>query len=118
MDFRITILLAVLCSSCAAATPKYEHINEVKYAVSYCLSKSYQGSNFSSDAAHVSGAYLQKGSYGLDMYESVRDFVDLYSQKKYMSKHERNLDIMQCIDLSASSELMSLIKKMANKASQ
>lgn len=113
MDFRITILLAVLCSSCAVANPKYEYINEVKYAVSYCLSKTYKGSSFSSDAAHISGAYLQKGGYGLDMYESVRDFVDSYLQKKYMSKHGKNLEIMQCIDLSASSELMDLIQEVA-----
>jgi hypothetical protein len=47
------------------------------------------------------------------MYESVRDFVDSYLQKKYMSKHGKNLEIMQCIDLSASSELMDLIQEVA-----
>lgn len=118
MDFRIITLLAVICSSCAVADQESKYNNEVNYAISYCLSKAYQGSNFSSDAGHISGAYLQKGSYGLDMYESLRDFVDSYTQKKYMSKHGRNLNIMQCIDLSESSELSSVIKKMANKASQ
>lgn len=116
MDFRITAILAIMCSSCTTANQEVKYNNEVKYAVSYCLSKIYPNSNFSTDAAHISGAYLQKGSYGLGMYESVRDFVDSYTQKKYISKNGKNLGIMQCIDLSASSELSAVIHKMANKA--
>ncbi len=117
MDSRIITLLAIMCSSCAVATPKVGHDNEVKYAVSYCLSKAYEGSDFSKDAAHISGAYLQKGNYGLDMYESIRDFVDAYTQKRYVSKHGKNLNIMQCVDLSVSSDLSSVISKTANNAS-
>ena len=118
MDSRIIIVLTLLCSSWAIANQEIKQNNEVKYAVSYCLSKTYQGTEFSSDAVYISGAYLQKGTYSLDMYESIRSFVDSYIQIKYVSKHDRNLDIMQCLDLSASTELGSVITKMANKASE
>ncbi len=51
------------------------------------------------------------------MYESIRDFVDAYTQKRYVSKHGKNLNIMQCVDLSVSSDLSSVISKTANNAS-
>jgi Type VI secretion system (T6SS), amidase immunity protein len=98
------------------ATSGVEHENGVKYAVSYCLSKAYKGSEFSRDAKLMSGSYIQNGSYGIDVYESIREFVDTYTKQKYMSKHGNNLDIMQCIDLSGSSELNSVIAKMTGVA--
>ena len=114
MDSKIIFLLALLCSSSALAKGKTNISNEIKYAVSYCLSKSYSGSSFSNDARYISGAYLQKGNYGLDMYESIRDSVDSLTKTKYVSKHDKNLDIMQCLDLSYSEKLASEINLIAN----
>ena len=116
MSPRIISLLAILCSSHAVANQVVAHDNGVKYAVSYCLSKAYEGSEFSMDAKLVSGSYVQNGSYGIDVYESIQGFVDTYTQQKYLSKHRNNLDIMQCIDLLSSSELASVISKAANIA--
>jgi len=45
------------------------------------------------------------------MYEQIREFVTVYKQKKYVSKNNRNLDIMQCIDLIESEELKIIIDK-------
>ncbi|WP_281560801.1 T6SS amidase immunity protein Tai4 family protein [Thalassomonas sp. RHCl1] len=114
MDARIIISLMFLCTSCAVIKEEPVYTDELKYAVSYCLSKAYSDSVFSKDAAYVSGAYLQKGKYGLNVYESIREFVDLYRQEAYNSKHNRNLAVMQCVDLSTSSELRMQLRKMIN----
>ncbi len=88
--------------------------NEKKYAVAYCLSNSYPDSAFSKDAGYIAGAYLEKGNFGLDMYEGIREFVSSYREKSYVSKHDRNLKIMQCIDLFESKELEQLIENTSN----
>lgn len=108
MVFKIALPLLLLCS-CATTVKPLDIKHEVKYAISYCLSSAYLESQFSKDAGYVSGAYIQKGSYGLHVYESIRGFVDLYIAKKYNSKHNRNLTIMQCIDLNDSIELVEII---------
>jgi hypothetical protein len=76
------------------------------------LSYAYENTEYSKDAGYVSGAYIQKGDLGLNVYEAIRDYVTIYKQKKYLSKHDRNLNIMQCIgiDLIESAELLSVIK--------
>jgi hypothetical protein len=108
MVFKIALPLLLLCSCTTTAKP-LDINHEVKYAISYCLSSAYLESQFSKDAGYVSGAYIQKGSYGLHVYESIRGFVDLYTAKKYNSKHNKNLIIMQCIDLNDSIELVEII---------
>lgn len=120
MGIKIALCLCcVFFSACATSRGYLEsHENEKKYAVSYCLSRSYPHTEFSKDAGHISGAYLQKGDFGLDMYEQIRIFVDSYKDKKYLSKHGRNLYIMQCIDLFESEELAKIIEKAANKSIQ
>ena len=115
MGSRIILCLyAIGLCSCAFASEKTNTVqdisNEKKYAVAYCLSKSYPDSEFSSDSKHVAGAYIQKGSLGIDVYESIRNHVDLYIERPYVSKHEVNLNIMQCIDLYGSESLDLVIK--------
>jgi len=111
-----TCVLCSIVSSCAVTSnSQYNFNNEKKYAAAYCLAASYPDSEFSSDAKHISGAYLQKGSFGLNMYEDIRQYVSTYRKKPYLSKHERNLTIMQCIDLYESDELADLIQRNANK---
>ena len=111
MDFKIICSSLLVCSSTVLAQPQALDINhEVKYAVSYCLSSAYPESQFSKDASYVAGAYIQKGSRGLHVYESIRDFVDSYMNKKYISKHNKNLVIMQCLDLSTSHKLEHLLQ--------
>ncbi len=106
------LLCCTMTASCAApGAQDYPPLNEVKYAVAYCLSKSYPDSEFSADAGYISGAYLQKGDYGIDTYEAIRDFVDSYRSQPLPSKHDKNLNIMQCIDLYESAPLKELIKK-------
>lgn len=120
MGTKITSIVAyLLLTSCATyAGQEHKAANEIKYAVSYCLSLSYSGSEFSSDARYVAGAYLQKGEFGIDMYESIRGFVDEYMNTPYLSKHNRNLTIMKCLDLSDSDELANRINEIANKLIQ
>lgn len=116
MDFKIIIPLLFICSLSATASTPIDRDNEVKYAVSYCLSKAYPDSNYAKDALYISGAYLQKGSYGLHVYESIRNFVDGYIQKKYVSKHDKELSIMQCIDLTTSNSLIVEIDKAVSES--
>ena len=94
--FCISFHFLASCSSLAAAD---DPNNKLKYAIAYCLNKAYPDTEFSKDSKHISGAYLQKGSYGLDTYESIREYVDEHTSKEYLSKRDRNLKIMQCIDL-------------------
>ena len=103
-----TSLLLISCASSLAST--YDYSNEKKYAVAFCLSSAYENSEYSTDAGYVSGAYIQKGDLGLNVYEAIRDYVTIYKHKKYLSKHDRNLNIMQCIDLIESTDLLDTIK--------
>lgn len=116
---RVKVVIGLVClmtMSCATTgTLLKAQENEMKYAVAYCLSQSYPNSEFSNDAEYVAGAYLQKGSFGIDMYEKIREYVSQYRSEKYVSKHDRNLNVMQCIDLYDSRELSSLIHDITNK---
>lgn len=114
MDVKV-IFLTLICSFSVSAIAASDNKNEIKYAISYCLSNVYPDSVFSKDAGYISGAYLQKGSYGLHVYESIRVFVNGYIENEYVSKHNKNLGIMQCIDLSNSSALHSEIEKVASE---
>lgn len=114
MGAKIASVLLCCVATASCATPETtdrSKLNEVKYAVAYCLSESYPESEFSKDAGHVSGAYLQKGDYGIDTYETIRNFVDSYRREPLLSKHDRNLNIMQCIDLYESDSLRALVNK-------
>ena len=106
------MLCCLIITSCAASrTLQHDIANEKKYAVAYCLACSYPESVFSEDAEYVSGAYIQKGEFDLAVYEKIRDFVANYKKIPYLSKHQRDLDIMQCIDLFESKELTLFIEK-------
>ncbi len=119
MDIRIIFFVPIFfLASCASVHVKNttpEMNNGLKYGVAYCLSKTYPNTEFSSDSQYISGSYIQIGSYGIHVYESIRDYIDIYLQKKYVSKHNKNLDIMQCIDLLESRELKDIIDRSANK---
>ncbi len=119
MGVRVVLSVCILgLCSCATAQGNKNRVsdiaNEKKYAVAYCLGKTYPGSEFSSDAKHIAGSYIQKGRFGIHVYESIRNNVDTYRGKKYVSKHEINLDIMQCLDLYDSNSLKTVIRKSAN----
>lgn len=119
MGAKVIVLLVIALSSYATASDESLNVsNELKYSVAYCISKSYPDSNIESDSRYISGAYIQKGDFGIDMYEVLREFVDSYRKNKYQSKHGRNLDIMQCLDLYESIELANIIKSHANKSIQ
>lgn len=109
------LVIFILCCAVSsyAITPRhqYNYANEKKYAVAYCLAKSYPDSEFSSDALYVSGAYIQKGSFDFDIYDQIRKYVATYRKKPYLSKHGKNLNIMQCIDLYQSKELETILNK-------
>lgn len=118
MGAKITWSIVCLAVSGCAAVPELDQniMNEKKYAVSYCLAEAYSESEVSRDARHVSGAYLQKGEFGIDVYERIRAFVDEYRKAPYASKHGRNLSIMQCLDLFGSNELAHSVEQGANNA--
>jgi hypothetical protein len=111
----LTSLLLISCATPVSPPPPYDYANEKKYAVAYCLYSIYENTEFSRDAGYVSGAYIQKGDFGLDMYEGIREYVNIYRKNKYRSKNERNLSIMQCVDLVESAELLDEMQRIANK---
>ena len=113
MGIKIVCMASfILLSACTTMQEGTKSLNnEKKYAVAYCLSKTYSDSQTSKDTGYISGVYLQKGDFGLDMYEEIRAFVSLYKEKPYNSKNERNLDVMQCIDLFDSKALNQIIKQ-------
>lgn len=103
-------VLCLAVAGCAAGTDAHRSaFNQEKYAIAYCLALAYPGSEMSRDARYVAGAYLQQGESGIDVYERVRDFVDEYREKTYVSKHDVNLNIMQCLDVISSPELAQAI---------
>ena len=116
------IICTVLCLVVSGCATKPESnprsLVEEKYAISYCLAEAYPDSEVSRDARHVAGAYLQKGKSGIDVYEQVRAFVDEYRKEPYVSKYDRNLNIMQCLDLFGSEELAHTVRNGANNANQ
>jgi len=113
--FFVLIIFLASCTSVHKKETPSEMSNGIKYSIAYCLSKTYPNSEFSSDSRHISGSYIQVGSYGIQVYESIRKFVNAYQQKKYVSKHNRNLNIMKCIDLLESNKLKVVIEQSANK---
>lgn len=112
------MLLAAFCAQGSAESSGKDKdlANGVKYAVAYCLSKTYTGSEFASDALYVSGSYIQTGRNGLPVYEAIREYVDAYLKTGYSSKHDRNLDIMQCLDLYDERDLERVITGSAGQA--
>ncbi len=119
MKIRIILFLPIMflapSVSANAKNPSHEMNNGIKYGIAYCLSQIYPNTEFSSDSRNISGSYIQLGSYGIQVYQSIRDYVDTYQKKRYPSKHNNNLDIMQCIDLFDSSKLKEVIEKSANR---
>lgn len=115
MGFRIiACLFSLSLIPCAAArdiNAVPDISNEKKYGVAYCLSGTYPESEFSSDSKHIAGSYIQKGEYGIHVYEAIREYVNSYRMEKYVGKQGRNLDVMQCIDLYDSEELKEVILK-------
>jgi hypothetical protein len=108
----IYILLATVLLGCATAPkPNLSSTNEQKYAISFCLAQSYPSTPMAADAIHVAGGYLDKGSHGIDMYEGIREYVLKYKSTSYLSKENKNLSIMQCLDLFESKELKNLINQ-------
>jgi hypothetical protein len=115
MRVKIALCALYLSTSACAVAPDLNRgaSNEEKYAVAYCLAVAYPESEASYDAQYVSGAYIQRGEYDIDVYERIRDFVDEYRKKPYVSKHNKNLSIMQCLDLYNSENLARAIKEAA-----
>lgn len=98
----VVIVSLVFLAACSHLSSKQNDTSGdilIEYAIAYCLSNSYVGTDYSSDARYVAGSYLQKGEADLDKYQSIRSYVDQYIEKDYTSKHGRNLEIMRCIDL-------------------
>lgn len=87
------LLLAASCAQTSLEADDKDMANGVKYAVAYCLSNTYAGSEFAADALYVSGSYIQTGRNGLSVYAAIREFVDACRRTRYLSKHDRNLDI-------------------------
>ncbi len=120
MGIRMALFtLLFTAGSCAVALESQQSItNEEKYAVSYCLAGAYPDSAFSNDARYILGAYLEMGEVGINVYQSIAAFVDEYKKKPYVSKNDRNLNIMQCLDLFGSEELAAVIRESANSTEQ
>lgn len=116
---KMVALFSLILTSFAIADDSKSVVeNELSYAVAYCLSHSYPNTEFSNDAKYISGTYIHKGSFGIDMYEDIRAFVDEYMKNKYTSKYKKNLNIMQCIDLYHSKGLIETINANINKPIQ
>lgn len=111
MRTRITwIALCLVVSGCAGqAAQSIDYSNEERYAFSYCLAEAYPGSEVAGDARYIAGVYLEKGEAGIDAYDRIRAFVDEYRKEPYASKYDRNLSIMQCLDLVGSQELARVL---------
>lgn len=111
MGTRIILIALFFVASGCASTPeqKIDYSNEERYAFSYCLAEAYAGSEVAGDARYIAGVYLEKGEAGIDAYERIRTFVDEYRKEPYASKYDRNLSIMQCLDLLGSQELARVL---------
>lgn len=88
-----------------------ERANLKKYALCKCLLNNYPDDSVLIYDGSMEG-FFEMGAYGNHAYELVDSLIKKRCRIKYISKHQKKLFIMRCIDIYDSKELDSLVKSL------
>jgi len=80
-----------------------------KFALSQCLMRAFPDTPTADDARRASGAYVELGSAGEDVYGDIVVVVEAHRAKPYPSKSGGSLHVMQCLDLLDDPRLAELV---------
>lgn len=87
-----------------------ERVQLKKYAICKCLLQKFNSDTMLRNDGSIDG-YVETSSYSNLAYKIVDSFLTVYESSKYESKNQKNLYLMQCIDLMNNAKLDSVIKK-------
>ncbi len=105
----VLIILALLgCSPQAIKTNNLENINFNNYAYAICIGSAFDTSEVKEDANRSANGHMEHGNISLDAYQELRDRVDIWLAKNYVSKSGKSLQIMKCNDFYNSGEIQKI----------
>ncbi len=116
MEIRRLITIAMIstligCTANKGNTKNLENINFYNYAYSICIGSSFNANEVKEDANRSANGYMEHGNISLDAYQELRNRVDVWLAKDYMSKSGGSLQIMKCNDFYNSGEVQEIYHK-------
>ena len=116
MDIKglgVIVLLPVMagCSMTKIKQASPEEINFKKYAYAICIGSAFEADEVKSDASRSANGYMEYGNISLDAYQELRERVDYWLDKPYLSKSGGSLQIMKCNDFYHSDEISNIYMK-------
>lgn len=112
---KLTIILAcIFTCSCAFKhdiNPVLEQTAFKKFTLSICLGTAFKEKGIKSDANKAANSYRIKGNMPPEAINDSRELVDNWLKRNYLSKSGDQIQIMKCIDLYESKELLNMYKK-------
>lgn len=88
-----------------------ENINFYNYANTICMGSAFTDNEIKGDANRSANGYMEHGNISLDAYQELRDRVDIWLIKDYMSKSGGSLQIMKCNDFYNSGDIQEIYQK-------
>ena len=110
----ILILSSILSCSCAVkqiSQPTLEETTFKKFTLSICLGTAFEEKEIKKDANKSANAYQMRGNMPPEAIDESRNLVDKWLHKSYLSKSGKQIQIMKCIDLYESNDLLNIYKK-------
>lgn len=111
------IILIFMCifpfmyiATCSASTTLEEKAFK-KFTFSICLGTAFNMEGVKDDANKSSNAYRIRGNMSGKALDEARHLANEWLKKSYLSKSGGQIQIMKCIDLYESKELLNLYKK-------
>lgn len=109
--FILTILNLYGCTTNVNRPANFETINFYNYAQSICIGSAFNIKEVKEDANRAANGYMESGNISLNAYQELRDRVDVWLAKKYISKTGKSLQIMKCNDFYHSGEIQGIYQK-------
>ena len=112
----VLFLLAISNQSLADKHP-FKTANEEtlfrNFSLAICTGMAYEkfSKEIATDTGKAATGYREYSHIDLQAYEESRKLVNKWLKKDYQSKHGGQIDIMKCIDLYNSKELIRLFKR-------
>lgn len=112
---RLTLVFIILilfgCSNQVKTTKNLESINFNNYAYTICVGSAFNIMEVKEDANRTANGHMEHGNISLDAYQELRERVDFWLAKDYISKKGKSLQIMKCNDFYNSGEIQEIYRK-------
>ena len=110
----ILIFSSILSCSCAVKQINQTAQEEIifkKFTLSICLGSAFEAKEMKYDANKAANAYRIRGNMPAEAIDESRKLVDKWLNKSYLSKSGEQIQVMKCIDLYESNDLLNIYKK-------